>query len=158
MGNLPDAEKNLQDLIDYLSEGSKEIVDIPQPDGTVKTETRMKHEKIYWETRLVNSPTFARYVLILKLFEGLILTAKHNMSKARAEAFGKEVMIIVEAHKSHVDAKSSETLRNKDNTQPSLVDKLQKITIQKSISLRGDKEKGILASFGSSTADEEARN
>jgi len=154
---LPDTEKNLQDLIDYLTEGSKEIIDVPQPDGSIKSETRMKHEKIYWETRLVNAPTFARYVLILKLFEGLILTAKHNMSRARADAFGKEVMIIVEAHKSHVDAKSSETLRNKDNTQPSLVDKLQRITIQKSISFKGDKEKGILSTFGASTADQEAR-
>jgi hypothetical protein len=140
--NSPDQTQ--KDLIDLLTEAGQKVEIIENPDGTVSKILTTDPETTYWKTQLVNSPTFARFVYELKSFENLAYQATNHMSKERAMVLKKQILLIVSAYKYSVDAKSSESLRDKDNSQSTLIDKLNRVKIEKSVNVTGDKTKNLL--------------
>ena len=140
------ARKN-QDIVDLITEAAQVKVQKIEPDGTI-TETLINDpEIIYWKTHIVNSTTFARFVFELKNFERLSKQAINNMSPDRARVLSQQIAEIVSSFRSSIDAKSSESLRNEKTTQSTLVDKLNRVRIEKSFSSKEDMKKGIFASL-----------
>lgn len=143
------------DLIDLLTEGSQRIEEIPQPDGSIKKVLVSDPEVTYWSTRIVNSPTFSRFVFEVKNFERLSNQARNNMSKGRALILGQQINEIVSAYKYSVDGKSSESVKSDGTVRATLIDKLNKITIDKNYSMKENVKKGMMASiFGKDEKDD----
>ena len=140
-------ERKNQDIIDLLTESAQKITHKVNEDGTISQTLINDPETIYWKTQIVNSPTFARFVLELKNFERLSRQTVNNMSGDRARVLSAQISEIVSSFRYSVDAKSSESLRNERNTQSTLIDKLNRVKIEKSFSTKEDLKKGIFASL-----------
>ena len=140
-------ERKNQDIVDLLTEASQRRTEKINEDGSITQTLINDPETIYWKTQIVNSPTFARFVLELKNFERLSKQTVNNMSGDRARVLSEQILEIVSSFRYSVDAKSSESLRNERNTQSTLVDKLNRVKIEKSFSTNEDLKKGIFASL-----------
>ncbi len=140
---IPQQNKEHNDLIDIIIEASQNIEDIETEEGKFTKQLILDPERIYWKTHIVNSPTFARFVYELKELEHLGIQCKNHMSWKRAEVLGKQIHNLVSSFKYSIDAKSSESLRDKNNTQSTLIDKINKNKIERAYTIKDDARKSI---------------
>ena len=141
---IPESQKQHNDLIDFLSDACQTIVEVDLPDGTKEKQLVTNPEIAWWKTLLVNSPTFGRFAFELKNFEGLAEQCHNNMSKPRAEVMAQQIMAIGASFRRSMDAKSSESLRDKLNTQSTLIDKLNRTKSERAITLKGELKKSVM--------------
>lgn len=69
------------------------------------------------------------------------------MSPQRAEVMSNQIMDIVTSYKRSTDAKSSESLRDKHNTQSTLIDKINRGKIERAITLKGEAKASMMDGF-----------
>lgn len=117
---LPQTPDKVNDLISLLLEASNEIVEEKDDKGHIKKMSIPDSESIWMQTKMVNSPTFGRYILKLRTLYDLGMSASDYMCADRASVISKQVLGKYKSHKYSIDAKSSETLRDKHNSQSSL--------------------------------------
>jgi len=147
MGLVPEGQPKYNDLIDIIIESAKKTVDVDQKDGTVLKQPIIDEEIIWWKTGSVNSYTFSRFAFELKEFERTAVEAFTHMCKERARIFAHQVIDIGTSYRRSIDAKSSETLRNKDNSQSSLIDKINRNKIEKVYTAKGNMKQSALDSL-----------
>ncbi len=152
---MPEPDKRLQDLVGILIEGSQDVnVGVGENGEEIKT-LQLDPEKLYWSTRLINSDRFGRFVLILKRLEQKAFEAKNNMSLPRAVNLAEGILASVKAYKYSIDAKSSETLRDKNNSQSSLLHLLGKNKSEKKITIAGQGKKTFMNGLIGQSGEEE---
>lgn len=138
------AERRHQDLIDIIMSATRTPVRRKLPDNTYETEYQDNHEALWWKTQVVSSEQFGRLALELKEFQRLGKQAYSNMSYERAEAIEAEINGIVESYMRSIDAKSSESTRGDNAVTSTLIDRINKSNVEKTLHLEG-KDKGIMA-------------
>ena len=141
---LPESQKQHNDLIDIIVEGSQKIEIVENEQGRLQKQLILDPETIYWKTHVVNSPTFARFVYELKTLESLALQCENHMSAKRAAVLKSQLLQMVENYKYSIDAKSSESLRDKNNNQSTLIDKINKNKIEKAFTVKGEFRKSMI--------------
>ena len=142
---IPDGQQKYTDLIDIVIQAAQTQVDVEQKDGSITKETIIDPEVIWWKTGSVNSPTFARFALELKELERLALTAFENMMPDRARAFAHNIIDLGTSYRRSIDAKSSESRLNKENSQSTLIDKINRNKIERVYTSKGEQTKKSLA-------------
>ena len=135
---IPEGTKQHNELIDFLSDACQHVEEIELPDGTIEKQLVTDPEIAWWKTNLVNSPTFGRFAFELKSFEGLAEQCYNNMSKPRAKVMAQQILAIGTSFRRSIDAKSSESLRDKLNTQSTLIDKLNRTKSERAITFKGE--------------------
>ena len=153
---LPDADKNTSDILDFLTDACSDIIDVQTDTGIVKQQL-LNTDKVYYKTQIVNAPNFSRFVLELENFKAMATEAKYNMSKPRADQLASEILAYVNSFKLSIDAKSSESLRDKYNTQGTLVHEILKNKVEKAYTLKGDLKKSFWQGFTGRDGQEEAQ-
>jgi len=143
MGLVPEGQPKYNDLIDIIIESAKKTVEVPQIDGTMANQTIIDPEVIWWKTGSVNSSMFSRFAFELKEFERMATEAFTHMTKERARIFGHQVIDIGTSYRRSIDAKSSESLRDKNNSQSTLIDKINRNKIEKVYTAKGEIKKGM---------------
>ena len=155
---MPEPDKRLQDLIGILTEASQDITIGVGENGEETKTLQLDPEKLYWGTRLINSDKFGRFVLVLKRLEQKAFEAKNNMTLPRAINMAEGILASVKAYKYSIDAKSSETLRDKNNPQSSLLHLLGKNKSERKITVGGAGKKtfmdGLVGRAGEDERDE----
>lgn len=152
---IPDTPKQHNDLVDIIVEVAQTLqaVDV---DGVTKLQQMTDPEIIWWKTQIIPKPTFGRFAKELKDFEALGEQAEHFMSKARAVVLKKQIDAEVKGYLRSVDATSSISRLDKNNTQPTLVDKINSSKVPKYYSLKEDTKKSLMEGlFGGKKKDEE---
>lgn len=144
---IQDAERKHNDLIDIIIEGSQRIEEVENEEGKKQKTLVLDPETIYWKTHIVNSPTLARFVLELKEFERQAIRCFNNMYRDRAADMAHQILDIGKSYRYSVDAKSSESLRDKNNTQSTLIDKINRNKVEKAYTLKEEGKKGLLSGF-----------
>jgi len=142
---IPESEKHHADLIDILIEASQTIEEIEQADGTKQKQLILDPEIMWWKTGIINSPTFGRFAFELKEFERQAEECFDNMPRDRAYEMAKDILEIGKSYRRSIDAKSSESLRDKNNTQGTLIDKVIRNKIEKAYTIKGEGGKSLLA-------------
>lgn len=142
--SFPETQKEVNDLIDVILKASHNVEEVKLDDGTMSKQLIMDPETIWWKTGLINSPTFGRFAFILKEWERQAVDAIDNMYIDRAIELGRDILEIGKSFRRSIDAKSSESIRDRNNTQATLVDKLIRKRIEKAYSVSGESKKGIL--------------
>jgi hypothetical protein len=145
MSGIPEGQPKYNDLIDIVVQAAQKTIDVEQKDGTVTKEQIMDEEIIWWKTGSVNSNSFARFAFELKEFERMGLEAFDYMSPDRARGFGNQVVSIATSYRRSVDAKSSESQRDKENSQSTLIDKINRNKIEKVYTSKTDQAKRSIA-------------
>lgn len=140
---IPETQPEHADLIAFMTEACKDLVSVETEDGKYHMELVLNTDKVYYKTQSVNYPGFSRFVLELENYKGMASRCIHHMAKARAKVMSDQIMAYVNSFKLSIDAKSSESLRDKDNTQQTLIDKLIRNKIERSVTFKGDVQRSI---------------
>ncbi len=117
------AEK-LSDLIDLVRESAADDVVELGPDDQPTHVQRIDHATIWWKSHSVNSERFGRMALEVGNFARCADEAYRRMTKARADVIARQIREIVVAYKHSIDAKSSESRRDGQNAQSTLLDRV----------------------------------
>jgi hypothetical protein len=145
MGTLvPDTPKQHNDLVDIVVEAAQYQREIILPDGTIQTQPDIDSEIIWMKTQIVANPRFGNYIKELKDFQALATLSETSMSKPRSDQFKKEVALEVISHLRAIDATSSISRLDKNNTQPTLVDKINSSKVPRYYSLKEDTKKSLM--------------
>ena len=145
---FPDSEKNITDVLDFLTDACTSFKTVENPNtGENEVVATLDWKKVYYKTEVVNSPYFSKFVKELEDFENMADDCFNHMSKSRAEIMRKQILAYCNSFRYSIDAKSSETLRNAQNTQTALVQSMLKTKIEKSVTLGGELKKGAFSAF-----------
>ena len=158
MGLVPEGQPKYNDLIDIIIESAKKTVDVPQEDGRTLKQTIVDDEIVWWKTGSVNSNTFSRFALELKEFERTAVEAFTHMCRDRARIFAHQVIDMGTSYRRSIDAKSSESLRNKDNSQSTLIDKINRNKIEKVYTAKGELKRTAMDAIMGRDAAKENEN
>ena len=141
---LEESEKDHSGVIDFLTDACKVLKDIEGPDGKIIQQLVLDSERVYWKTHNVASNYFGRSVLELKQFETCAIQAFNHMSAPRARILSKQIIDDVLNYKYSIDAKSSESQRDKNNSSMTLIDKLNKNKSEHIYTVKGEARRTII--------------
>lgn len=153
---IPDTEQQRNDVIALLTDAAQKVEFEEQEDGKLKKVFALDVESIYWETRSVDSPSFARSTLELKNLESKADQCYFHMSKERADVISKQIKDIVTNYRYSIDAKSSETRLDKNNAKPNLIDRLLRNRQEKIYNLKEEAKNSIWSGVTGKKANNEA--
>lgn len=139
---LQEGPSKANDLIDLLTEAAQLVVETEE-NGIKKKEIIPDNESLWMQTKMVNSPTFARYILKLRELYDLAANAQHNMCAERAKVVSDQIIAKYKSHKYSIDSKSSETLRDAHNSQPSLNHLVVKQHTDRSITMKEEAGRSV---------------
>jgi len=140
-------EKTHQDVIDLLVDACQTVDIVLNADGSYSKQLILDPEKAWWKTQLVNSPTFGMFAKVLRNLEGMAKNAKNNMCAPRAQVLEEQLMTYCLDYRYSIDAKSSETLRDKHNTQPCLVDKMQRSNVPHAFNPKDEMKQSLFSGW-----------
>ena len=140
---LQNNQDNPTNLIDLLTEAAQIVIESSDENGRAKKEIIPDTESLWMQTKMVNSPTFARYILKLRNLYDLAENAKDNMCAERAETIKAQILAQYKSHKYSIDSKSSETLRDAHNSQSSLNHILLRQHQERSITVKDLAKSGL---------------
>lgn len=143
---MPEIDKNISDALDFLSDACSDIIEVQTEAGPQRQQI-LNTKKVYYKTQIVNSPNFSRFVLELENFRGMADQAKYNMAGPRANQLKEEIIAYYDSFQLSVDAKSSESLRDKYNTQGTLMHEILKNKVEKAYTLKGETKKSFIGGF-----------
>lgn len=141
---IPESQKENNDLVDLLTTSFQKVVMVENPEGKLEKQLELDTKRAWWQLHSVASNTLGRFALELESFERKATQAKKHMSKERAEDFAENIMGIVDAYRSTVDAKSSEALSDKNNAIQTLIDKIKSNKIERRYVMKDEMKKGML--------------
>lgn len=144
---IPESDKPTNDIIDMITEGCQQIEVIKQRDGTELKQLTLDPKKIWYKTHIVNCPSFGRYVFHREILEKKASQCFYHMTKEKAVVMANQIMDLCQAYDYSIDAKSSECLRDSNNTQSTLIDKINRNKIEKQYTIKDDIQRGILDGF-----------
>ncbi len=140
---LEESEKDHSGVIDFITDACKVLKEVKGPNGEILEQLVLDTERVYWKTHNVASPYFGRSVLELKQFENCALDCFNHMSAPRAQVLAKQITQGVLAYKYSIDAKSSESQRDKHNASMTLVDKLNKNKSEHVYEIKGEAKRTL---------------
>lgn len=155
---LPDTQKDHNDVIDLITTACNIIREVPQADGSVIYQPEIESEIVWWKTHLINSPYFGRFALVLKRLEFRANDASNHMTAARAGGIRKQIFGIIESYKRSIDAKSSESRRDENNAQSTLIDKINRNKVEKMYTVKGEAKKSFMAGMLGRDGQQEAED
>ena len=142
-----DSNEKHNDLIDLIIQSSQKIVDIRNDDGSIIREQQMDSDSLWWKTHTISSNTFGAVAFELKEWERCALQANENMCQDRADQIAHDIMEISQSFRRAIDAKSSESLRDKNNSQSVLIDKVGRNRVEKVYTMKDQVNKSLLSGF-----------
>lgn len=140
---IPDSQTQHNDLIDIVVEAAQRIEEVELEDGRMQKQLILDPEVIWWKTLIINKTTFGRFAKECKDYEALATMAFNNMSKPRALLLAREILGEVEGWKRAMDAKSSESRLDRNNTQQNLVHIVKSNKVERYYSLKEDAKKSV---------------
>lgn len=149
-----DIENMRSDIIDLLDDGFQDV-EIVENEGRIEKHLVLNTKRVWWNTRLVNSPTFGRMALELEMLQNKANQCLSNMSEPRASEMKQQIIDIVNAYRYSIDAKSSESRRDKNNTQSTLIDRLLHYRIEKQYTMKDETKKSLLSGFAGKDEDKD---
>ena len=149
------AEQKHYDLINLMLHSTKKKIPRHLEDGSTEYDLAINPESLYWKTHIVGSDQFAELVYKLKEFERMADQCYYNMSSPRAAAMAAEIKGIVESTRCCIDAKSSESVRGKDVVTSTLLDRINKSNVEKTLHVDGAQSSIFARMFGRDESGQE---
>jgi hypothetical protein len=143
----PDGSEKHNDLIDLIIQSSQKTIDVKNDDGTISREMQMDTDSLWWKTHTISSSNFGQLAFELKEWERMALAAHESMSPERADQVSHDIMEISQSFRRSIDAKSSESLRDKNNSQSVLIDKVGRNRVEKVYTMKDQMNKSLLSGF-----------
>lgn len=134
-------------VIDLIFQSVQTTQMLPNSEGKVVPTLVLDELSLWCKTLTISSFKFGQLVFETMEFLRAGLNATHNMSEERAQIWIKEVIEIVNSVKKACDAKSSESMRNKDNSQSTLIDKTGRSSVEKIFTMKENAKSSLWSSI-----------
>lgn len=141
----PDDRHN--NIVAMLRDACTEIKPVKNDDGSYEHRLVLNPKKVWLKTHIINSPHFGRYTFFRETLEDKASQAKYHMSLERAAIFEEQLLDLCSSYDNSIDAKSSESVRDKNNIQSTLIDRLNRNLTEKRYTVKDEVKKGILDGF-----------
>ena len=160
---VPDGQDKHNDLVDLIIQSSTKIVNVQNEDGTTYQEQQMDSDSLWWKTHSISSNTFGAVAFELKEWEMMTLQPHENMCTDRANQMSHDILEISQSFRRAIDAKSSESLRDKNNSQSVLIDKVGRNRVgrnrvEKVYTMKDQVNKSLINSFLGRYKDRDEEN
>ena len=147
------------DAIDMIMQSVERVVTSEDDNGQIVQTMVPDNWSLWWKTQMVNHPIFARLAYKVCKLENLARNLKYSMCAERAAVMETQIMGYVAAIKYSIDAKSSETIRDKDNSQTNLMFLMNRQHMEVTKTFKGDmKEAGRMGFLGGNDHDDRQGN
>lgn len=133
-----------QNIVAMLRDACSEVKVIQHTDGSIEHQLVMNTKKIWYKTHIINSPHFGRYSFYRETLGEMASQAKFHMSLERAAVVETQLNARGSSYDYSIDSKSSESVRDKNNIQPTMVDRLNRNLTEKRYSVKEETKKGIM--------------
>ena len=144
---VSDGQEKHNDLIDLIIQASTKTVNIKNDDGAIYQEQQMDADSIWWKTHTISSNKFGALAFEIKEWERMAQQSHENMCEERANQISHDIMEISQSFRRSIDAKSSESLRDKNNSQSVLIDKVGRNRVEKVYTMKDQVNKSLINSF-----------
>lgn len=135
------------DTVDIVFQSVQKTKESIDDDGKIQYIQVMDDLALWCKTLSVASNKLSQVVYEMMEFMRVGLSAEKYMSGPRAAVWRETTLGIVESIKKSLDSKSSESIRNKDNSQGTLIDKINKNSVEKIYTMKDNKKTGIFDSI-----------
>lgn len=153
-----EAERTRIDVIDFLSDACLVNQEIKTEDGGTQLVSITDTKKAWWKTLVVNSSTLGRFAFVVEELLNKGHQAYFHMSGPKARVFEKQVEDKYKSYMYSLDAKSSESLRDRHNAQSTLVDKLVRNRQERIVTLKEEMKKSMWEGFTGNDSNRNARD
>ena len=137
----------MHDMLDLVREAAAHTVERRGPDDRPVASHELDHTAVWWKTHAVNSTRFGRMALELEQFSRLASEAYRRMPAERADIIAGQVREIVMAYRHSIDAKSSESKRDGQNSQATLLDRVGRNKVEHVYSSKDMASRSLLDSM-----------
>ena len=144
------------DAIDMIMQSVERLVTTKDENGQMVQTMVPDNWSLWWKTQMVNHPLFARLAYKVNRLINLANNLHHSMCAERAAVMKEQIMGQVMAILYSIDAKSSETIRDKDNSQTNLMFLMNRQHMEVTKTFKGDmKEAGRMGFLGGRDDDQQ---
>jgi hypothetical protein len=143
----PEGQEKHNDLIDLIIQSATKTVNVKGDDGTIFQEQQMDSDSLWWKTHFISANTFGAVAFELKKWKRMALQSHENMGEERADQISSDIMEISQSFRRAIDAKSSESLRDKNNSQSVLIDKVGRNRVEKVYTMKDQVNKSPINSL-----------
>lgn len=144
------------DTVDIVFQSVQKTKEVTDDDGKTQYIQVMDDLALWCKTLSVASNKLSQVIYEMMEFMRVGLSAEKYMSKERAKVWRETTLGMVESIKKSLDSKSSESIRNKDNSQGTLIDKINKNSVEKIYTMKDPTKKGIFDSILHKEAEDNA--
>jgi len=138
------SEEKRNDVIDFLIDSFKEVTSARNIETGVVENTLQYNPKIAWFQAHNINQSFGNYAKLLERWENLATKCYSMMSPEPAAELAKDILLKLNEHKRGIDGKSSETYRDKHNTQSSVFQTLANKKQERIYTVKGDAKKSFM--------------
>lgn len=135
------------DTVDIVFQSVQKTVKTTDDEGKDQYIQVMDDLSLWCKTGNVASNKFSQVIYQMMEFMRIGLTADKRMCKERAKIYREDTLAIVESVKKTIDAKSSESVVNNQNKQSTLIDKINKNSVEKIYTMKDTAKKSIFDSI-----------
>jgi hypothetical protein len=128
---IPETDPPTRDLIALITTAHTKKIQVEGLDGRPELQDEIDSEGIFWQTQNVNSQYLGLFVKEYKDLESLQHDAYNHMSAPRAKVFAAQLGRNLLSYRYSIEAKASETVRDKNNNQPNLIDKIKENRVER---------------------------
>lgn len=144
---IPEGSPRYNDLVDVIIQSVTKYEDIEQKDGSTVKEQIIDAEGLWWKTNKIDSEKFGNFALELKEMERMAKEAFNNMTYGRAKQYHDQIMDFCQSFRSSIDAKSSESRRDKHNARQTTLDTIGRNRVERITTVKDETKKAGLSGF-----------
>lgn len=138
---------NHNDTVDIIFQSTQKTVEYYDENGKLKKQQILDELSLWCKTLSVSSNKLGQFIFEMMEWTREGLDASYHMSGERAKQHVRVVMGVVESWRKALDAKSGESIRNDNNSQSTLIDKINKNSVEKIYSIKGEAKKSLWSSI-----------
>jgi hypothetical protein len=154
---MPESDKTVLDMVDVLLESWKVPHEIKLEDGQVKIERIIHDRKAWWQTHHIATSSLGDFAKERENLGNLFRLASYHMTETRAKALVQQGMLLCQTYDYSIDAKSSECIRDQNNTQLTVLSMLAKMKMERTVQVKGEVQKSFMDSLTGRKVDEASR-
>jgi len=154
MSSNPQSEKTDIQMPDLVLESWKKTKFIELADGSFQTERIIDERTAWWQTHHIGSNSLGRLAFYREILGNLFKNANRHMTAHRATPFREMGMMFCNAIDYSIDAKSSENLRDANNTNLTLLAMLAKAKSERQFTVKGEVGKSVMDGILGRKADQ----
>lgn len=156
MPQIPESDKTITDMVDIVLESWKIPQWVETEDHNGKWERVIDERRAWWQTHHIGTRSLGELAKELENLRNLFKGAHRHMTSYRAEPLEKEGALLCQVYEYMIDAKSSESLRDANNTNLTLLSMLAKAKTERQFTMKGEIKDSIWDGIRGRKANEQA--